>query len=472
MLNVKKEFWILLLLCIFLLSSIILIRTNYSSNLLIGSDSYKSLILASDIKNNNIGFFDNLIYSGNVLFEEYGWYFLLSFNPEFLAKYLPLLFGLLCFVLFYFILSEINPKLRNLASIILIMSPSFLYLFSVANKYIVSLFFILLGIFLFIKDKKAFSFICFFLASLFSLFSIIFIILWFTYTGLRKQDYRYFFILFGLFLFSFIIQFFKLFQFGIPSLLFLKQFTLTTFLSSIILEFGSPHGLGFFMFVLGLIGIYHYFKTNYKYIFIYFLLIVVLLISFYIPYLLGYLSFIFAFFCAYALDYFLHLEWKMNIFKFLTLLILLCGFLFSFLVFYDNTTSFEPTPAYFEAINYLKKQPNQDVVFADYYNGNYLLYSNKKTFIDENTLYDKEIKSKLNDFDSLLNSKNISLTANTLNKYDVRYVLIDKKFKRDKFTNKEERFLFLIKYSPNVFAPIVINEEVELWQVKNIGSSV
>ena len=150
-------------------------------------------------------------------------------------------------------------------------------------------------------------------------------------------------------------------------------------------------------------------------------------------------------------------------FKFCTLLIIFCGLLFSFLAFYSNVSSLDPTPKYFEAISFLKEQNNDAIVLAPYSHADYIFYSGKTALLGFNLLYDSRVNKKLYDVDLLFNSTRLDDANLILDKYNIRYVLFDINLKVEEFNNQDERFLFLLKYGSNQFVPLVINGEVDLW---------
>ena len=109
-LNAKWFFWVIILLCIVLLAVPIFVRHNYSAGLFIGEESYRSLRIANEIKTGGDTANDELSYGGRVFLEESFWFYILSFNPKVLAMYLPAVFGLLSFILFYFRLYKTKRK--------------------------------------------------------------------------------------------------------------------------------------------------------------------------------------------------------------------------------------------------------------------------------------------------------------------------------------------------------------------------
>ncbi len=468
LLSAKKYFWLFLVLCIILLALPIFIRMQVSDGLFIDSDSYRSLRLSEDIRDNGISSYDKLSYGGKPVVEEKGWYLLLSISPEFMARFLPFLFGVLSFIIFYYLISEIMPDLKGLSSLLLLVSPSFLYFFSAATKYTAAAFFILLGFYLFLKNRKNLSYASFLISGFFSIIGLFFVLLVFLYRYIRKKESSSFYIMFCGFIIIFLLQFYNIFILGLPEVLFgFERITLGGFLSFIIFGFGGKYGLGFFTLVLSLMGIYHYYKERYRFLFSYFVIFLFFIISFFIPFLLSYASFLLAFFAAVGLIPFIYGGWKSKLFRFLTLLVIFCGLLFSLLVFYDRVDNFEPNPEFFGAISFLKEQPTDYVVLSDYRNGPYITYADKKSFVDTDYLYAFDVIEKNNDMQILFNATNIDDALSIMNKYDVKYVIVDNRMKKEIFNNRNERLLFLLEYSPNIFVKAYSNDDVDVWYVRS-----
>lgn len=468
LLNAKNYFWVLLVFCIVLLFLPLFIRDRYNGGLLVGSESYKSLRFGKEIKESGLISYDKLSYGGKPFVEEKGWYALLSINPEFMVKLLPFIFGILSFIVFYFLVAKIKPELKGISSLLLVLSPSFLYLFSVATKYTVAIFFILLGFYLISIKKNWLAYIAFLISGFFSILSLLFSILLLLFLALKNRKFRDFYSVLICFIFVFVVQFHNIFSLGLPESVFLlNNFTFSNFFSFIILGLGGKYGVGFFVLVLALIGIYNYYREKYKFLFFYALLFLLLFISFYLTFLFSYISFLLAFFAAIGLIPFLYGNWKSGLLKFLTLLVIFCGLLFSVLVFYDRVNSFEPSPEFFGAISFLKEQQTNSFVLSDYRNGEYITYAGKSSFLDNNYFYAPNFTARMNIANFLFNTTDIDTAVSTLNNNNISYILIDSKMREEIFDNRDERFLFLLKYSPNIFAKVYNNTEVELWHNLN-----
>ena len=109
-------------------------------------------------------------------------------------------------------------------------------------------------------------------------------------------------------------------------------------------------------------------------------------------------------------------------------------------------------------------QEGDYVVFSDYLNGNIISYAGKKNFINSNFAYAPNLRERISDFGVVVSSRNIDITDEILNKYNIRYILVDSKMRADYFVDNEDGLLFILKYSPLKFSPVFDNEDVEIWE--------
>ena len=309
-LNAKKYFYAMLLLCIILLVLPIVIRQVLNEGFIVGEDSYTTLRIAQHIKDNNeLPSEDDYSYGGRPYIGEYGMPLLLAFNPTLLSKILPFIFGLLSFILFYFILSEIYPEVKGMGTLLFIISPSFIYLFSTATKHTAGLLFSLFGIYLLIKRKKYFALAVFIFLGFFSYLTSLLILLCFLIYSIYKNKWNEFYIMLLGNLAAFFLQFYRVFKLGLPETFFgFADKNISTLIRLVFSDFGSKIGLSFFIFILGVIGIYYLFKEKYKYLAIYLALGIALYLSLYFNFLIYSIRLnandFFVYFSFHCFDYF------------------------------------------------------------------------------------------------------------------------------------------------------------------------
>ena len=281
-LSAKPSFFILFLLCIAALLAPMILRQDYEEASFMGSDSYSSLRIAQYIhENGRLPTEDSLSYGGRPYAGEYGWPILLSIHPQILAKWLPFIFGILSFILFYLIVNRHNKNMRGMASLFLILSPAFIYTFSTPLKYGISIFLALLGIYLKIKNKDMASNIVLGLIGFFSILTLLMAMLIYLIYSRKTKEYNSLSIVALFFLVSFLLQFYRLIYLGLPEAFFWPgEISLIKLVNITFSDFGSITGLSLLAFVTALLGAYSIWKAKYKFIF-YFILLFILIICHY-----------------------------------------------------------------------------------------------------------------------------------------------------------------------------------------------
>ncbi|MBI2148041.1 EpsG family protein [Candidatus Woesearchaeota archaeon] len=466
-LNARIYFWILLVFSVFALVMPVVIREKFTDGALIGPESYRSIRIGNMFREGYFSY-DSLSYGGKPFVEEKAWYFLISIAPNFMVRLLPLIFGILSFVLFYFLIDKINPELKGISSLLLILSPAYLYLFSTASKYCAAIFFILLGFYFFYKRFRYLSIAAFLISGLFSMITLFFVVLTYLIYGLRKEDLRNFYLLFFGFIILFILQFYIIFKFGLPHTIFsFVNFDINKIFSFVVFGIGGKYGFNFFILILAFIGIYKNFNDKYKYLLIYILLFFGFIISFYMPFLFSYLSFVMAYFASLGLILLFSEQWKSGVFKFFTIVVIFCGILFSFLVFYNQVHNFEPNINYAGGINFLKNKVLDGTVLSDYRLSDYVTYGGERTVIGSDVAYAPNIFERHNDMKVLFNITNIDSALSLIDEYNINYILVDTRMWEEFFDNHEQGLLFLLKYTPNVFVSVFNSSDVNIWYVRD-----
>ncbi|MEK6947651.1 MAG: hypothetical protein AABX19_00255 [Nanoarchaeota archaeon] len=466
LLNAKKHFYLLLFICIVALLSLIFIRERYNNGLFIGDDAYYSLRTAQYIHDTqSLPKEDSLSYGGRLFVNEYGWPLILSINPQFLGRWLPFILGILSFIFFYFIVKNYNDNIKGLASLFLILSPAYIYLYSTPSKYGIVLFMLLLGIYLSLRKKETASIIVLGLTGFFSILTLLIILLYNTKQALKNHKWEKTLYLSLFLLSAFIIQFYKLLYAGLPEVIFgFNSFTLPRMLNLLFSDFGSIFGISIFTFFLSLIGVYTYWKQKYKFLLYYIILTVLIFGAFYFNFLIFYLTFILAFFAALGFNNFLNHEWRSNTLRYFTILVVICGIIFSGLAFLNEAPNVSPSKGFKEAFDFLKGQNSTSMVFSDYTRGNYISYVGRINFIDDNTFYARNVQSRLLDSRRLLHAKNINTATSIINRYNIQYIWLDKDLITHLWGKSETELIFLLRYSPNNFKKMFDNGDVEIYE--------
>lgn len=464
----RKTVIYLFIICLIVLSMPLFLRAKFVDSNFIGEESYSNYRLANMIKDNGFVKYDELSYSGRDLRYEYGYVGLLSLSPRLLSWILPIIFGLISFVLFYNIVKKYDSDIALISSLLLIFSPSFIYLFSVSTKYSGAVMFFLLGLYLYLKGRdynKYLGYACFIAVSLFSIEAVFVLVLAGLFLAYGKKIEWKFYIISVLLSFGLLYMQFGnlLFNFG----LFFERYISFNFFASIGVLFsdlGGKYGFGLFLFLLSLIGIYSIGKDRYRYIIWFALYFALLVLSVYFNFLILFVNFILVIFASYGVIYFIDMEWKSTVFRSVTILVIICGLLFSTLSFLNNVTEIEPSLNYINAVGFLNNT-DKYVVFSEYTRGVYINLAGNKNVADSNFLGAPNVVERLKDSDLLLHANKMPEARKILDKYNIKHVLVDKEMKSRLYASDESELLFLLKYAISDFYKEYENDEVEIWGV-------
>ena len=466
----KLVFLGLLLFCIIILVSPVYLRHLNSDDYLIGDKPYYYLRIANYINETNAPIFeninDNFSFEGREYSEEIGWPYLLSFNPVFLSFYLPIILGILSFILFYLILNRINYNLSIAGSLLFISSPSFIYLFTISNKYGISIFLSLLAVYLYINKKELLSCLCIPLIGFFSLASSIFLLsIYLIYSIFKKEKLIYFYLSLILTFLAGYMQFGKLT--GVSGLFFVNR-GFSYFLQNLVSDFGGRFGIGIFMILLAFIGIFILWKDKYRFVLIYLLFLALLSLSYFFDFIIFYLNILIVILVGLALISLYQMRWENNYIKFLIILILICGLIFSSVSFINRLVGDEPRKELNEGIFYLSRQPDDYVAFSHYTRGDWIAYAGKKNVMDSNFFNAPDLYGRFYDSDTLLHTQDINTALEIVKKYNINYIFIDKEMKSGLVWNDDNSELLFILKNDKRFKKAFDNNYVEIWRVEDV----
>ena len=351
-----------------------------------------------------------------------------------LAKIVPIILGISSMLLFYVLLRKFkfSYDIVIISTLILIISPSFIYLFGTLNDHSFTSFIFLLALYLLITKKEFLGIAVLYLVPFFSINSTLLMLLLILVYSLKNQRFR-------------------LFLGALPSLI-LLYFSPTKILpcygSSIISDFGGHYGLGMFVVLLSLFGLKYLWKKKYTYIFVYIVIIILCIFSSFDIRNLSYLNFILVGLAALGLVDLMRIEWRSSMIKKLSIFIMINGLIFSGLS-YITLVSFDlPNKGILDMMDYIKTIPDGKV-FSQSSREPWIEYSGKIFVADENLFYTKDLEQAM----VVINAKNI------------KYLWIDKEMEEKIWTEEEQGLQFLLEYSKK-FKKNKINYYVTLWEVE------
>jgi len=472
--NEKNLFVFILVFALIILLMPYLIRIVDYDSVLIGQMPYYHARIASSVISKGLPNYDKLSYGGReYIFNPYHLIlagFSYVFGVDFASKLLPFLLGISSLLIFYLIIKNFGFNLdqRALILFIFVMSPLFIYCFSVSNSYSAAIFLLLMGFYLFVKKKKVFfvfSVISFFLASFFGILNaIITITLLLNYLLLNKKKLKRFFIVLFVLLAASSLYYLPFYvKHGLPENF---SFISVNVLQQSVSDMGSLFGFAVFALILALIGLIITWKNKKQLIFVYLTILILVIASFYLKYSNMYLNFIFSVFGGIALVKIIKLKWEVEAIKRLTILVLICGLIFSTVSYLTRISNLEPNKDIISSLEWLKdnSEPN-DVVFSHYSRGFWIEFFGRPVVMDSMFNYAPDVERRFNDSQQIFYDTHLEHTKNLLKKYNISYIWIDKKMKQGLvWTKKEQGLLFLFR-NKETFKNIYNKGNVEIWKV-------
>ena len=406
-----------------------------------------------------------LSLSENFIQEDFVFPYGLPFVLGLLSLVLPLnitcivlgvLLGLGSMYLFYIILKKFKVRLnlRIISCLVLSISPPFLYLFYGCNKYAIPIFLSLLAFYFFISEKKWFIF-SFLLVGLFNM-GILFLnlFLFLLYVLINRKYFKYFLKTLIISLIVFVISYIPTFlSFGLP-----KIFVLDGFFKNFVSDLGGRFGLGIFSILIGGAGLFFSWKEKKKYWLVYLGIFALLLLAIRFDVVVLYFNFVLSFLIGIAFVSLVNRNWANKNVKSLMILVFVCGLLFSGLS-YVNRISDSPSKEFVEGLDFLD---GRSVVFSSYENGLLIKSEGNEVVLDEEFWNIEDVHERWKDSEKLFRGNNLNEALEIIGKYDIGFVFIDNKMKREIWDNKKEGLLFVLE---NRFEKVFDNNVVEIWKV-------
>ena len=233
-------------------------------------------------------------------------------------------------------------------------------------------------------------------------------------------------------------------------------------LTKMISDLGAEYGFGIFNILLAFIGFYVAWRIK-KHIVPYLILLILILASFYYTPFLLYLNPVFALFAGYSFTAFIVMRWKLPPIKFLTIMIIICGLLFSTISYIDRDSKELPNKDIIVALEWLRDSSSEkDVILSSQRNGNWIqAVSNRITVLSSND----QNQDFLNQVNELFESRNLEKTKALLEKYNVSYIFITKDMKEGGTWTKENQGLLFLFRNREAFRQIYSNTWAEIWKV-------
>jgi len=467
--NEKTVFFTSLVLLIIVLSMPYTIRTLNNNNTLIDSFSYYHARIAKEVLEKGVlPDYDNLLFGGRAyIFNPYHLFiaFFAKFvGIEFVSKFIPFLLGIFSFLVFYLILKNLKIKLLNrfLIIIVLVLSPVYMYTFSISNPYSLIILLNLLGLYFFLKSKRVFFVLSalFFLSTVFfePINTLIVLLLLLSYSLYERKKIRYFIILLIILLTAY-ISYYTLFclNYGFPIG---NEFIKKNFFESSVTDLGALNGFSIFAIFSSLVGLYISWRNKSRFVFIYITILLLLGLSYFTINSNYYLNFFLSVFAGLFFYRIIIMKWEISWIRNLTILFLLYGLLFSIVSYTPRLSMALPNNDIADGLSWLRYNSKEEVIFSDYKNGFWIEYFSGQPVILDPLVYNK---SRLDDSRFILNSRSLKETKLLLNKYNVSYIYIDNTLRQSIGENKG--LLFLLRNN-ETFKMVYNNSYTQIYELK------
>ena len=441
----------------------------------IGEDPYFYIRIAELIESKDFSY-DELSYSGRdftySLAQPLIFSFFRNFLPEgFVINVIPIILGLLSLLLFYLILKDfyVEPNVIYLSLMVLAISPPFIYIFSSYNKFTAITLVLLLTFYLFIKNNNLnlISYLLFLIIPFFgyqySLLGLSIILIY----CIKRHKMKKFFLAFFLSLTSLSLIYSPfLYKYGFSDSSCFDKTVKYGFLFS---DLGSSFGISIFIIFLTFFGLSYLWKSKYRYLPIYSLLVLFIIIIIFNPTFIVYFNFILSLLAAFGFIYLIRSKWESETIRKLTMWILVIGLIFSTVTFIGEKSSEQPSKNLYDALDFLSVNTRLDEVVFSHYNYGVFINSitNKKNVMDSRFSFAPNLKERYQDSQDLFYTRDFNVTFSISNKYDIKYILITREMKEGLVWNeKDEGLLYLLNTFTDNYQRIYENEDVEIWRYR------
>ena len=288
---------------------------------------------------------DSTIYGGR-RFVYLPYHFMLAIfgsllGVETASRLLPFLLGMFSVMIFYNLMKDfgLGHLERFIVSLLLIISPPFIYLFTISNPNAFSVFITLLGALLFLRQNKAAyiaSLACFILASLSGVFNAIVIlgILFFFTAYDEKNKAKAFIAAIILFLVYFIHPAGFYYNF---------EYSSADILAIFFTDLGAQIGFSVFSIILASIGLFSSWNRKSRLYPLYMTFIFLIISTLYIGQEANlYTNFIIILFASFALHDLRTMAWKFDTIRNLSFIVIGCGLLFSMVSYMNSMPKMQP----------------------------------------------------------------------------------------------------------------------------------
>jgi hypothetical protein len=459
--------FLIFIVMLFVLGLPFLVRYLSHEPLLFGAEPYYHMRLAENIQKGGLPDADSLLfkeghYTPNLYHIILASLFLFA-DHSYVSMLLPIFLGICVFFLFNQIMKSfaISFAYRAAALSILVLSPPFLSAFTRSSPVTFALFLTLFGLYLLTARRQGyrfFSVICFAMVPFLGVTETIVSIL----------------VLLGIFVIERHKYWLAIAISAIVLVIAFAWFYVNGFIYSISLypvhelfsDLGGQYGVGVFNLLLGVIGLVFVWQRRTRVVALYAVGLCFAVMPLFDPKSLVYLIFLMALLGGIGYVRLYYMKWHLRQIRFLSMLILACGLLFSGTVFINSLAASGPQRELVQGLQWLGQQDTKVVLTHSSRSAWVQEIAQKKVLTDEySQFYDfaQPNISMLNASKNMFYSRNLEKTKKLFNIYNISHVLIDPQMKSGLVWNSEEEGLLFLFRNNETFKRVYSVSGIEVW---------
>ena len=405
-------------------------------------DQYKFVLRSSSV---SISFLD---YPYEYLMGQTG-------EPIAVSRGIFLIAGIACTIIYAFVLRKIGVEHWNYSVFVLLLSPVFMYSFTIQNDYVIPLMFFGIGVLFILYQLQLASMI--FLAISFILNQRFFlpILLLVSYALYRSKQRTM--------LLSLLIMAGATYIFTTMSYVNI-EIGLQNLLKEFMSDFGAEPGIGIFEILLLFIGIIYAWQKKKEHFFPIYIMILLSIGSVFDRMLLIMLIPVTSFYGGFALSQLVKREWDSSILKSYVIILILCGLVFSSGASMRRISDEPPVMDELLSLEWLKGQ-DEGTVLSDYKYG-YMIeaISSHNVYIDKDYYMQSKDKLKINNAYHIFGSRDYEEISQFMERNNISYIWINEEMVNGfPWTNSDEGMLLIVRNSMP-FIQLYDHGGVEIWR--------
>jgi len=210
-----------------------------------------------------------------------------------------------------------------------------------------------------------------------------------------------------------------------------------------------------------IIGMFSSWQQKKKYYPTYILVLVLVLLANYVSYFINaYANFFFAIFAGIGFIYVRNIQWRLSLLRDLTMLIIICGLLFSTISFMNRVSDFEPSNEQIESLNWLSTRYDGTVLSNPKYGFIIENIADKKTLVNGLT-GEKEAAIA----EEIFSSYDLEKTVELLKENEIRYIWVTAEMEDGLTWDKKKAGLLFLFRNTETFKKVYTSQDVEIWRV-------